>query len=241
MKIFKLNILLCFIAFQAFGQNDQTGDSKRYVLDQINMGDITSPNVAKILDQSNLDGSPYLEEDFILSKVVDQNQNKTMAVYARYRIFDDVFEMKQKPTSSKEFSIPRTKDFEVFIDNKKYMLFTDYPIEMNGTYSGYARVLYSSNKLQLIKRITQTYIKAEPPKNSYSSPTNAALENNVFYFVVINDQIFQVEAHKRRAADGFPNHQEKLEDFIKDEKLKFKSDEEDADLIKLAIYYQTLI
>ena len=82
-----------------------------------------------------------------------------------------------------------------------------------------------------------------PPQEKSSSDfakEKAKLETEVFYFIEVNETITQIEPHKRRAADAFPSHQDQLEEYIKDNRLKFRGDDEEKDLIQLVKYYNSI-
>mgnify|MGYP001184004387 CR=1 FL=1 len=195
-----------------------------------------------IINTKDLEGSPYLQKEFKKGFIEDTEQGKTIEAYLRYRIIDDMFEISKK-SNPKEISVlKRGTNYNVRMGNKKFRFIMDYPIELKGTYSGYAEVMFEKENISLYKRITQDYTPKKKMENGYasSSSSKASLDNEEYYFIETNDEIIQIEPHKKRAADAFPDHTKELENYIKDKKLKFRGDDEEKDLIQLVEFYNTL-
>ena len=50
------------------------------------------PNGTYILDYINIKGSPYGNNKFTFGKVTDESSNKSINLYLRYNVYNDVFE-----------------------------------------------------------------------------------------------------------------------------------------------------
>ncbi len=202
----------------------------------------------KIIDIANLDGSPYWNEDYHLGKIIIKEEEgiKTTKAFVRYRIFDDIFEVKKslKAPESSAMELERTQDIVVLLDHKKFVLLRNLPIRIRGVRNGYAIVMLTPNKLEgnaiLYKRMSQTFTPARAPKGPYDSGRKASLDREDYYFVKIDNRLYQITPHKRKAYKDFPNHQKELKDFIKENRLKFRNDEQDEDMIQLVKYYNSL-
>ena len=197
----------------------------------------------KFVNTSTIQGSPYFEDKFKKGYIKDLQNDKIINANLRYRIFDDMFEI-QPNSNSEELSIlKRSKNYSIKINDKIFVFEENFPIEMRGVNNGYALILSNNNDSKkgavLYKRITQEYIEAKKNSTTYSN-SKSRLINKDYYFIKTNDEIIQIEPHKKRAADAFPDHQKELENYIKDKKLKFRGDDEEKDLIELVEYYNTL-
>lgn len=246
MKLTKLATVVFITSITTLMCNAQVG-SISDGQDVINLKSIIENNPKEIssnsiLDKPNLQGSPYYKEDFLNGKIIDKQNNKQIDnLDLRYRILDDIIQINN--TSSKTpGSLERSKNFIVYINGEKFVFLENYPIALNGTTNGYSIEKYKSKKVSLLKRLTQEYKEGRESENSYSAAIPPKLENNVHYFVKLNNGgFFVVEPHKKRALDNFPNHQKELKKFIKDNKLKFRGNDEESDLIKLVEYYNSII
>lgn len=240
MKYIFTTILVFFLAYKGYNQSGFSQNAKDYI-ETNNSKKVNDKDIKVIIVDPNLKGSPYANQNFIKGEVIDKQNNKKIDVYLRYRIIDDVIQVKSNSTNNNIYILSRSPKNEALIGQSLYLFLENYPIQMNGTSNGYALVLNSINKSAiLLKRQVQEYIASKEAENSYSSNTPAKLNTSTYYFIKINDEIIQIEPHKKRAADAFPDHKKELENYIKDKKLKFRGDDEEKDLIELIEYYNTL-
>ncbi|WP_121666774.1 hypothetical protein [Mesonia aquimarina] len=228
-------------------------DAKAQVTQVGNLQDLTILNkviesnrgieiAGQFINTEDLNGSPYLNEDFKSGYIEDQAKDKKIKGYLRYRIFDDVFEVKNNPRSDEAMVLKRSEKYVINIGTREFMFLQNLPIRIKGVNNGYVEVLVKDdNGVSLYKRITQDYSPAKKARSTYSSSQKAKLDNNIHYFISSNGNMEVIEAHKRKAADAFANNNEVLEDYIKENGLKFRGEEdEQKDLIQLVNYYNTL-
>lgn len=240
MKYIFTTILAFFLAFKGYNQAGFSQNAKDYI-ETSSSKKVNDKDVDVILADPNLKGSPYANQNFIKGEIIDKSIEKKIDVYLRYRIIDDVIQVKSNSTNNDIYILSRSTKNEALIGESLYLFLENYPIQMNGTSNGYALVLNNRNKSAiLLKRQVQEYIASKEAQNSYSSNTPAKLNTSIYYFIKTNDEIIQIEPHKKRAADAFPDHKKELENYIKDKKLKFRGDDEEKDLIELVEYYNTL-
>ena len=197
-------------------------------------------SVKEILSDPTLTGSPYYNEEFVPGKIIDSKNNRKIDVYLRYRILDDVIQVKADK-NAEIVDLARSNDFDAVINDNRFSFYMNYPITINGTNSGYSIELTDGEKAILLKRISQEFIPGKKPENSYSNPTPPKLDKSSTYFVIINDEIREIEAHKKKVLKSFDeDEQDVLKSYIKDNKLKFRGSDEEADLIALIKYYNSL-
>ncbi|RNI30677.1 hypothetical protein [Rufibacter latericius] len=100
-------------------------------------------------------------------------------------------------------------------------------------------VLHDSKdgKVALVKRIAKKKVEANF-KGPYSAgQTYDELVNETNYYVVANGKMQRVKLNKKSMVEALPNQADKLKAYISSQKLSMSSE---ADLIKVASYYQTL-
>ncbi len=198
----------------------------------------------KIVNLEAVNGSPYWSNKFEKGKIIlnDGTNTRSVDTYLRYRIFDDVFEIRKSLSSTKIMGMQRSPNITVILGNKKFVFLQNLPVEIRGTRSGYAMVLIPATNggVALYKRMSQNFIPAVPPKNSYDKGKKARLEENDYYFVKINGELYRIHADKRAAYKDFPDHQKELKQFMKKNRIKFRHKEVDADMVRLVNYYKEL-
>lgn len=198
----------------------------------------------KMVNTADMKGSPYWNDDFVSGKIIDKKNEKTLNVFLRYRIFDDIFEIKKTKTDSKILNMRRSNNFEVVLNNKKFVFLKNLPVKINGAYNGYSMVLAQPKEgeegVTLYKRMSETYIPGQKAKSSYDREKKAELERKDYYFIKIGDMLYSIEPNKRKAADAFPSQTKRLENFIGNNNLKFNNGNQDRDLMRLVNYYNKL-
>lgn len=196
-----------------------------------------------VINTKDLDGTPYWNENFAMGKIISTKDNSSIVAFIRYRIFDDIFEIKKEKNDADILIMKRSKDYNVLLNNEEFTFLKNLPIEINGAYNGYAMILVTAKNGEgatLYKRFSKEYHPEVKPKGSYDRGKKASLESANFYFIKVHDQLHLIEPDRKEAYKAFPDHNEQLKDYIKDEKLRFRKDEIESDLIKLITYYNTL-
>lgn len=245
---FLLSAILLFI-FQmpVHSQVLTTSNVKDYVM-QSNINHNQINDKGKIVNLSELNGSPYWNKEFAQGKILIKKGDKvkTITVFIRYRIFDDIFEVKKTKTApdSKILDMQRSTDLEVKLAHTKFEFLKHLPVEIRGVRNGYAIVLVSPRKdtdeATLYKRMSQILIPAKAPSNPYDKGKKASLREKDYYFVKIDGRLYQIEPHHRKAYRGFPDHNKDLKKYISKNRLKFRGDNKDSDMIRLVNYYNGL-
>lgn len=192
---------------------------------------------------SKIDDSPYWHDDFSRGKIITQD-GKTLTLYLRYRIFNDIFEAKKdlKTTQANHMKLKRSQKYAILLGGERFVFLRHLPIKIKGVRNGYAMVLTGemTDNAVLYKRLSQEFVPEKPATTPYGTATPATLEKHHYYFVKIDGQLYRIMPHRRKAAQNFPNHKKELKDYIDEEHLKFRGDDEQADVIKLVNYYNTL-
>lgn len=189
------------------------------------------------IENSNVIGSMYYDEDFKKGEVIDKESGQVISVYLRYRIYDDTFEAKKSPEEEETLIMERNPKYDIVIEDTKFTFINKLPIFINKANNGYLIVLNKDEEGQLLKRISQKFSPGQKSNTSMTSDKKPRLRNEENYFISVNDELFSIEAHKRRAADAFPDHNKELEKYIKKNRLKFRRKSEEKDLITLIKYY----
>jgi hypothetical protein len=182
--------------------------------------------------KEKVEGTPYLNEQFITGVVYDDKQ-KYAGVPMRYNIYEDNIEFKQ---NNKDFILDAQPQIrKVELDGHTFVV-DNYDVK-GATKPGYFFLL-DSGKVILMSKKVKTFRDQQPPKALEVGPTPAKFtdESEAFYFKAANSPLTRVSNIKNMIA-GFPDKQAELTEFVKKEKISHKKEE---DLIKLVKYYNSL-
>src|SRR5699024_5861470 len=129
---------------------------------QVNRNNNIINSDGEVLSLDEIKGSPYLNKNFAKGRIIS-DEGKSLSVYLRYRIFDDVFEMKKGEGDTKTLNLQRSEKYKILVNNKEYVFLKHLPYKIRGTRNGYAEVLAQprdENKegVFLYKRMSQRLV-----------------------------------------------------------------------------------
>ncbi len=174
---------------------------------------------------SDIQGSPYLQQDFVPGEVLNTSNTQYAGVPLRYNIYNDEIEFQTKEKGV--FCLEKSTIKSVSINNSTFI----YRAYASSGKLGRAYFeLLHDGTVQLLKRHQIRFEKAQPAK-PYVDPVPAKFsQKNPIYYIAIEEQ----EAHKITNAKDlinlFPDKEKDLTNFIKNEKLKINKEE---DLLKI--------
>lgn len=224
MKIMIKNHMLTILLFVSFISLSQTGSNQ--ILERTTINSFN-------LQHKNLVGTRYITNDFRSAKLIDGEE-----IYAmRYDAYKDVFEVKRDGEIF--YYLPKAFEYPVtFIEDEKvYQVYTFQ--ENNTTTSGFYVVLNSGKNISLLLKEKINFheeVKAQSPLDKYKPPTLKRATDT--FFIGYNDKTStKLPKRKKDLFKLFSNKSDKMQSFVKKEKLSFKNKE---DLIKIFTYYNSL-
>lgn len=185
-----------------------------------------------LTNESNYKGTPYMEVDDKSCTLVLENSQSLKGLTIRYNIYNDQMEIEREGIY---YIIPKQKEFSSFkLDNHlfKYLIYTD-----NGaTTTGNLEVLIEGT-CSLYRKYRITLLDPQPAR-PYHDPKPATFKSKApeFFFAVGDDQIVKLTSSKD-FIELLPEHQDKIAQFIKKNKLKFRKQE---DIVKVVEYFNSL-
>lgn len=178
----------------------------------------------------NVEGSPYLTENFNPGKII--TSKNTINAGVRYNIYQDEFQISNG--NDEIIALRRNPDVKVILDEKHFSI-QPYKID-NSTKQGYFEELYSGKKIMVLKKYKSEYQEGKKAANSYASDSPARFTLEESYYIKLKDSPGQqIDLKKKDVIRFFDN--EKIEDFIKDRNLKLK---EESELINVAKFYDSI-
>lgn len=181
---------------------------------------------------SQIEGTPYLDEGFTEGKLVYQDK-LYKGLQLRYNIYEGHFEFKSEGEIL--YFDPRYTEVDtVWIGQEKYIYapYADNSREkrsyMHLLYDGNTQVLSLRETLLLQPEKAQGYADAKPARFRELPPR----------MFVSKDGKPAVEFSNRRSIEEvFPDHADKLETYAKKQRLRFRSPDE---LVELVEYYEDI-
>lgn len=187
----------------------------------------------RVAINTEVEGSPYFEDQFLPGIIEEKNGNKQNA-YFRYNVKTDEVEVKAGPSQTKVFILPRQEKFVYKLKNYSYVLGT-YNILNEGIIKGFAASYYESDKLRFIAKPFAKISEAQPAKTAYEKATPAALYIAVKYYLSVNGEQFQEVKLKEKDFKNLLKESPKFNEYLKDNKIK-----EIEDVVKLLEFHDFL-
>jgi len=233
MKVFFL--LLAFVAgfakfsFCQFGVSYET----RAALELYNENKFISKSDKSTLTEIDVEGSPYLNDEFVNGSIYTVQKVQFEEVPLRYNIFNDELEFK---TPTDEVLALATPDIvEKVVMGDVILSHLSYE-ESNKTKNGYF-VLLEEGKASLYAKPGIVYKKATPPA-AYKDPEPAKFQklSDEYYLSFKQGSAVPVN-NKKNLVAAFPDNQDKIEKYISKNKIKTNKPESLTELVK---YYNSL-
>lgn len=177
------------------------------------------------LDSKNIEGSPYMSNDFKATTVYFGDENLGN-LYYRYNAYNEEVEIKQQNIDAEPIrSLSRDKKINLMVDGKK-MAFKTF-IDKNGnTKNGYLTLL-KSGKFKLYKRLNTTFKEAKKAENTLVKSSPARFSQYTEYYIEIegSNRIDHVELNNKKLLKLVGSEKEdSVKKFLKENNIKVKNE-----------------
>jgi len=195
----------------------------------------------KEFDYTNIQGSPYLFDEWHIGSVALSNGKLFDNMLLKYNIKDDDVYFKNADDSPMAFK-DEVKSFTLMDDSKNIHIFRNgYASAPGITDKSYLEVI-AAGKVQFLKKDSKSIIDS---KEYGSAVINRRFMESVKYYLYIgfdNDseksKILLVKKDQRTILGALKNKEDELADYIQKNALNLKNE---TDIVKLVNYYNTLI
>ena len=182
------------------------------------------------LDISDIQGSPYLNNDFQTGSIVTTSNTNYNDISIRYNIFND--EMEFKGNDNNIYSFEKSTIKNLFIGNTEYV-FKAFSIK-NSLRRSYFEVL-TKGTVTLLKQYHVRFEEEQPAK-AFADPVPAKFNRlRSDYFIFSNKEAQKFSGFKD-LSELLPDKRTEIEKFIKSKKLKISNEE---DIIKVIDFYNS--
>lgn len=219
-----------------FGFNDFRGITDNIMLFQNNQR----------FNVNDIDGTVFLKENFEIGSIVDLNNDISTELYLRYNAYQDLFEIILEEGATQIKTIDRSTNFVYKYGGETFKLVESNNLNIyhyNTGNSFLVEVKKYNDEITLYKRYVKELVEGKKATSSYEQDKPSKLKDETLYYLKDKNKLVLLEVHKKRILEKFSgDDQEKLEDFIKDEKIKFRgnNDEIEDELVKLFEYYSSM-
>ncbi|OOQ60797.1 hypothetical protein [Mucilaginibacter pedocola] len=189
---------------------------------------------------TDVEGSPYLFEDWEPGSVTLVNGvSSTEQMQLKYNVVDDVLTFKDKASGEEMAFVQKVKEFKIApnagLTDAKYMkLYRSGFTGIEGTTADSFFEVLADGKAQLLKRFTKVVFESQDIGSASKKKTFLEKEK---YYIIMGGKATVVKNDKKSILSVLADKQPQLEDYIKTNKVSFKSD---AQVGKLVDYYNTL-
>ncbi|NQZ42963.1 MAG: hypothetical protein HRT65_01545 [Flavobacteriaceae bacterium] len=191
------------------------------------MGSIEDSEAKATYLDENIEGSPYMANEFKLTQIY-YGDEKAGDMYYRYNAHNEEIELKQQNVEEEPIrALGRDKKINLVVDGKR-MAFKTF-IDRNGkTQNGYLTLL-SDGKYKLYKRLKITFKEAKKAPNTFVKASPARFTKFTEYYIEVDggNRIDEVQLSNKKLLNLVEGDmQSELKSFLKENRIKV-SDEGD--------------
>jgi hypothetical protein len=233
----KIRIIICLFTVycnptfsQTFGGTDQTIAPIYYNLSTIEGNKKYSQDFFK-----NIEGSPYLFKNFVLSEIVGVNTKMML----RYNAYDDVIEVQKAPDEI--YTVSKDPLYNTFLMNYNQFKLRLVSLESDSNEPSnlYLFELLSTNNLSLLRRDKIDFIEGRIPKTSFdlgNKPKFTSVKYS-YYLETKDKKIVAFPDSKAKLLLIYPQQESEIKKYIKDNSISLSKEK---DLIILTQFLSTL-
>lgn len=229
----KLIISLFFAVLTTTFIQAQVSYELRESLDLFRTTKIISGDWREALTANEIEGSPFLNDEFIVGNVYTTAKQKYADIPLRYNIFNDQLEFKTPDEQIQTMASPETIE-KVEIGND-VLVYVPY-INVKKVRKGFFMVI-EEGKVSLFERKETVFKKAEEA-GAYKEPEPAKFVTKAdTYYIQTEGSPAKLVGKKKDIIELFPDHSNEISAFIKKNKTKTNKVES---LRQLVQYYNSL-
>ncbi|WP_199120947.1 hypothetical protein [Pedobacter sp. ASV28] len=223
-KIFyPIALLIILSSIKSFSQEN-------YDRTKVFIGSMVSGSPSDIFGRRDVEGSPFLYDDWNKGIIKMDNNAVYKDVELKYNVLDDVLYFLGEKDATMKFLKP-VKEFVILINGKPKVFRNGFNDFGKFNKDSFYEVLADGNVL-LLKKNT----KRIGEKREYNSAVTVNyVIDKADYFLYLDGKMLEVKKSKD-FLDSFPRKKSEMEKFASQNKINFKNE---ADLIKLVDYYNS--
>ncbi len=224
-------IILLVIVTGAYGQGGESSSSN--VQSQLR-NKVLEMQAENYTMNKNVEGSPYLTDDFMPSKVYLKDNEKPVKADLRYNAYSGEFEFSQ---GERVFVLANKKEIDSIQYKGQNFIYGSFKNEAGIVQENFlARLVHG--ECSIYKIYSREFHQAEPPKTGYdeSEPARFEEENPEYCIQFEGDNMpVVIESFRRgKFLNYFGSLEPELKGYIKDQNLRLRRED---DLVTFIRYY----
>lgn len=226
--LFTLMLFLFGINF-SFSQDYQI----REAVDLFKTQQIRSGEWKNTLSETDIKGSPYLNNEFVNGTIFTTTKLKYVDVPLRYNIFNDELEFKNDNNQIRALATPEIVETVEFGDYKMvYIPYSNVKKIRNGFF-----LIEEKGNASLYSRLEVIFKKAEDPGAYVDARPPEFIKKPDSYYIRVGTAEAKKVGKKNDLPEIFPDHQNEISAFIKKNKIKTNRPEKLKELVR---FYNSL-
>ncbi len=189
------------------------------------LGSIDDAKKKSTYSSENIEGSPYLSNDFAQAPIYYGSENAGTLFY-RYNAYNEEIEIKQQNLAEEAIkALGRDKKIKIIV-NGKAMSFKTFIDKTGKTQNGYLTLLQDGD-YKLYKRLNVTFKEGKKAENTFVKNTPARFSQFEEYYLEAegSNKIEEIELSNKKLLNLISgNQQSALKDFMKENKIKLKDE-----------------
>ena len=230
----RLNYILLFSCFMSFAVQTQAQYETRQAIDFFNSTKLARGDLKTMLTENDIEGSPYLNDDFIKGTIYTISQTKYVDVPLRYNIYSEQVELKSGDGPVQALAPPEIVEKVEFGDY--ILVYVPFKVSRN-IRRGFFRVIESGDKAVLLARAQVLFEDAKEPAAYQDAKPPRFARKPDDYYIRAGKEPAQLISRKKDLEEVFPDHKKEVRSFIKKNKVKPNKPERMAELVK---FYNSL-
>jgi len=230
-KYILTTILLITVTGISFSQSNYQIQQS---LDFFRINKMQSNDWMTMLSENDIDGSPFLNDEFINGTVFTTSKTQYVDMPLRYNIYNNQLEFKTPDDEVQAMDTPEIIEKAEFGDYK--MVYIPYS-NVKRIFRGFFISIEEDEKASLYVKPEVTFKKAEEPGAYKEAEPAKFVRKPDVYFIRFGEDAAQRISNKKDLLNVFPNRKAEVSTFIKKNKVKYNKVDKLKSLIE---YYNTL-
>ncbi|MGL2987065.1 hypothetical protein ACSVH5_05665 [Flavobacterium sp. RSSA_27] len=211
-----------------------TAQSEVHRIEQTSPGALfRNPDYNK-LDLKKIEGSPYLDEDFVLAEISGVPEK----ILIRYNILNDIIEVQFD--NLKNYNLTKADPYLTInplgkANKIKLLRYIKNEVEI----FGYLIQILETKEIEVYRKNQVKLQNAKEATSSYQEPSPAQFIKlkPEYYWNLTANQITLIPGNKRGILELFPTKKDAINDFFKSKKIDF---DDEKNIIELAKFVQSI-
>jgi len=229
-RIFSVVVLSLICSANIFSQDLY---EMKQAIDFFHSAKLTEGDWRAALTEADIKGSPYLNDEFIEGSIFTTSKNQFINVPVRYNIFSDQIEFRTGDGTIQALAAPEAIEKIEYGDYRLEYI----PYLLGGKIKRGFFVILEKGKATLYSRPQILFEPAKEPGAYSDAQPPKFIKRPDEYYIRAGMEPAKVIMKSRDIPKVLPDHQEQVEAFIKEHKIKSNRGD---DLGKLVKYYNSL-